>query len=310
MGLLLGLSVLLRAGALFGFLVLFWKRRHPSLALLAIAMAWLGVGVTQRLIAAIVAADSWDVWVATPQMADWRGAVVSLAYLLGVALYIRLFTQNDALAARANEDARRLSLLLRELDHRVRNNLAGLLSLIDLSTPDEPSSLTAERLRRRIGAISECHSLLARSDGEPVAIQELVMTLARANPDVPAESYGADVELPQRLVQPLGMILQELFANARKHGGCRPVQIQWRTDEEESDRVFELLWLESGEIPCMEDGRSGTGLGLVRGLAEYELGGEMSTSCSRDGLRHWIRAPLGEAGWGLRGGEIDDRAAA
>lgn len=302
MGLLLLASFVLRVVALVGFSVLFWKRRHASLALLALTMVTISIGSGARL-AALVSGDRfWEEFLAAPRLGIWRNLLISVASLLGAMLFFRLFSRNDALVERARDDARRQALLLRELDHRVRNNLAGLLALIDLSGAEEPGSLTAERLRRRIGAISECHSLLARSEGEPAEVQALVTMLARANPDVTAHAFGAELKLPRRLVQPLGMILQELFANARKHGGSGPVRIDWRLEVGEESRVFEMTWLEPCAMSDLEGMPVGAGLGLARGLAEHELGGEMSSCCSREGLRYWIRAPLGEEERGVTGG--------
>lgn len=289
MGLLLTASFLLRLGAFVGFGALFVRRRHLALALLALTLASITIGAGARLAPLVSGEGTWSWLLRTPGLGVWRALLISVSAFLCAVLFFRLFAKNDALIAQAQEDARRQALLLRELDHRVRNNLAGLLGLIDLSSGGEEGSETAERLRRRIGAITECHALLTRKDGEATSMPELVAVLSRANPDVRTLALGPDVRLARRLVQPLGMILQELFANARKHGNGGPVQIDWRLGAADED-AFELTWLESGVAEGSYG--QGSGLGLVRGLAEYELSGEMTTQWTDEGLRHWIRASL------------------
>ncbi|MGD9693658.1 MAG: sensor histidine kinase [Phycisphaerales bacterium] len=290
---LLLFSVIARLVASVGMLFLAWRHRHASVALIALAL----FGATYLGGVKFSAYRAGSVAGATgATAADVVSVGVSVAAIVGVVLVSRLFRENRLLVARVGQQARRKTILLRELDHRVRNNLAGLLALIDLSAAEDPGSLTAERLRRRIRAISECHSLLARADGEPVVVGELVEMLCTANPDVPTLAAGDDLLLPMRLVQPLGMILQEMFANARKHSGIGrelgPVQLEWRVTHVEGRLLFEVEWSEPTVGIRAGALERGSGLGLIRGLAEFELGGEIVTAVSSSGLQHTLRVPL------------------
>ncbi len=293
--LLLG-SLLLRVCALVAFVVLFVRHRHAALGVIAFALAMVSAAFAVLYVRRFVDPGFLRGWAWLAPAMDAVSVLVGVGALTSAALVARLFSRNGALLDRAQGDARRQAMLLRELDHRVRNNLAALLTLIDLSWAEEPGSLTAERLRRRIHGIAECHTVLARSEGEPVSMGVLVETLCAANPDVATVACGEEAALPQRLVQPLGMILQELFSNARKHGvagrGSGPVRVEWRVASGSVGGVFEVEWTEPTVAGASGPFAAGSGLSLVRGLAEFELGGGFTTDRSSGSLVHVVRVPL------------------
>ncbi|MGH7289734.1 MAG: PAS domain-containing protein, partial [Myxococcota bacterium] len=175
--------------------------------------------------------------------------------------------------------AGRENLLRRELDHRVRNNLASLLGLIRLS---EESSLdrksTIDRLRTAVRTMNDSHELISRAHGEPVRLDLLLGQLLRgvtSRGPGRVTATGTGVRVSPERVNALAMTLQELATNSVKHGALSGpagrIDIRWRDDPEHPGRV-RLEWRETcvqGSIAPAE----GTGLALVRTLVAIDLEG-------------------------------------
>jgi PAS domain S-box-containing protein len=200
--------------------------------------------------------------------------------------------------------ARREAALRRELDHRVRNNLAGLLGLVSLyeragrGNADAGSSPVSEALRGKILAMREVHELISRSPGSPVALQTLIENLA---PQLlsPAQARAVSTSGGQLHIAPaqagaVAMILQELFTNARKHGAMSTptgaISIEWKS-EPGSDELL-LTWRESGGPPAVAPKSFGIGLHLISGFAASELRGGAEFKFARDGFSCILRARL------------------
>lgn len=195
---------------------------------------------------------------------------------------------------------RRENLLLRELDHRVRNNLAGLLGLISLyeRTRRDGAEL-GQAIRGKVRAMKEVHDLLSRGRGKPVDLASIVDKLA--DEFVPSERRGAVrisgsvVDVPGTQAAALAMILQELFTNSRKHGalgsGQGVLSIEWSQSPVPADRAepgarsFRLEWRERGSGPAVRADEAGrVGLRLIEGLAGSELRGAARFGFDDDGF--------------------------
>jgi PAS domain S-box-containing protein len=195
------------------------------------------------------------------------------------------------------EAALRLSLaekevLLREVHHRVKNNLAAIVGLFDLQRQslDDPQSLSVlAELSGRIRSMSLVHEKLYRSDSlASIDFQEYLHSLishlrtafgtARIRCDIAAQG----VRMPLDLAVPCGMIINELVTNALKYAfpenrmqledsDCR-IHIALRRD----DNTFTLSVADNGiGLPADFDWRTAKTIGLilVRMLGQHQLGG-------------------------------------
>ncbi|TVQ96891.1 MAG: sensor histidine kinase, partial [Spirochaetaceae bacterium] len=122
----------------------------------------------------------------------------------------------------------RNELLVRETNHRVKNNLAMVIGMIDLQMEgrDEPrSTAVLTDLRERIRSVSEIHDFLYRGSdlhGVPLVdyldklVQQTVNTLARR--PVHATISGSATTLPPDTALTVGFLVSELCTNALKYG--------------------------------------------------------------------------------------------
>lgn len=207
-------------------------------------------------------------------------------------------TQRDITARKRAEDALREStelqrMMLSELDHRVRNNLAALGALIDISKRDRKDvGEFAESIKGRVQAMSAVHSLLSRAHWQAVSFWSLIETLTPHDLQRSVEFTGPDVLITPRQVTAMGMILQELMANSMKHGALKHsggrVSLDWSVEDSEGADVrrLELTWRESDGPPIDGSPKAGQGTGLINGFVRTELRGQAELSYPREGALH------------------------
>lgn len=189
-------------------------------------------------------------------------------------------------------------LLRRELDHRVRNNLASLISLIDLSRSGADSvEVFAESIKGRTQTIASVHAALSSNKWQAIDLHTLLHTLMVSELEGRFRLEGPEVIIPTEQTQALGLVIHELTVNSRKHGAlCRPggsVAVTWELNLQESgDRQMLIQWQESGGPPIETEPEPGTGMGLIRGLVKSELRGQIDIRFPRKGADHTITMNL------------------
>lgn len=188
--------------------------------------------------------------------------------------------------------------LRRELDHRVRNNLAALLGLVRLYRRSGNPGASITQIESKLHAMREVHEMLATADEQDVMLGELVRRLGAliigdsAAAAVTVRTPDGAIAAPQ--AAPLAIILQELFTNSFKHGALRAgeaigrVEVSWRP----SDSGFTLTWREHAPLGAAGDAPLPEGLGtaLIRGFARSELQGDCEFARTADGLNVELRA--------------------
>lgn len=151
--------------------------------------------------------------------------------------------------------ADRQALLLREMDHRVKNLFALAASLVQLSAR---SAETAEELAKsvvdRLTTLSRAHSL-TMTDGSSTAgcdhaVHSLVhVILAPFGASDESERItirGVDADLPDDLITPFALLLYELATNAVKHGGLSTTAGRVVIDTHVGPEGLKLSWKEFG----------------------------------------------------------------
>jgi PAS domain S-box-containing protein len=184
-------------------------------------------------------------------------------------------------------------LLAREVDHRAKNLLTIVQSIIRL-TPRHDAESFVHAVENRIHALSRVHGLLAtnRWDGAELAVlvREELAAFAAARPERVTIS-GEDVRLGPEAAQGLAMILHELTTNAAKYGALSTASgrlaISWRRDGDD----LVLQWTESGGPAVSPPRRRGFGSQLMVGTVERQLHGKVEMTWESAGLNVRIRVP-------------------
>lgn len=182
-------------------------------------------------------------------------------------------------------------LLLGELNHRVKNTLASVQSVVIQTLRDVPGIDDArDLLIERLMALSSTHNLLVKTVWESASLRELIHTTLSPY----GRAYkvtGPDLRLDPNFAISLGMALHELTMNALKHGA-------WRGEAGHVDIDIEacgdavIVWRESGGPPVSQPTRRGFGSRLLERGVAAELHGEVRLDFRPEGLVCTIRAPL------------------
>lgn len=186
--------------------------------------------------------------------------------------------------ARLYEETRRglelKSALLRELHHRVKNNLAtvaGILSLQRRRTKSpEVRYILAESVNR-VQGLAATHDLLSHEDVSEARVDDIarkIVGVANANMRPPEtnirfEVVPCDIVVSSRAVAILALVLNEMVSNAIKHGmrGMSEGKVSIHGYEERGQVVVEVLDTGQGPSEPLEDENTeGLGLSLIRNL--------------------------------------------
>lgn len=192
----------------------------------------------------------------------------------------------------SKEDRERQNLLMQELDHRVKNNLAAVIAVAQSTMASTDSRDTFQTaFLGRLMAMARSHTALAKGRWTGLYLEELVATVLEplCNSQSNALRFGGDpLFLSRDVVPPLAMALHELGTNSQKHGAfSRPggtVSLMWHVAQPDTHTAT-LVWQEKHDAPVSEDIREGLGLQLIRGLITSELGGTFEFGPTHSGLR-------------------------
>ena len=140
----------------------------------------------------------------------------------GLFEFVDRGTEDEISLRNFQEQASIRNSLTRELNHRVKNTLANVLSIIAL-TRRRSTSLDdfADGLDGRIRALSATHDLLTQSDWGATLVRAVVQAELRPyahDADHAVEMQGPDVQLAPNDALSLGLAMHELATNASKYG--------------------------------------------------------------------------------------------
>jgi PAS domain S-box-containing protein len=187
---------------------------------------------------------------------------------------------------------RRQALLIAELNHRVKNNMATVQSMArQTARASDGMETFLENFEGRLISLAAAHDVLTRNAWAGADISELLQRELSAFPDRIAFS-GPPVRLTATQALAVSLIVHELATNAAKYGALTApqgrVEVEWRVEDEQ----LELRWSESGGPPVEAPRRTGFGSRLIENLAAGDLRGAAVTDYAPEGLRCTVRAPL------------------
>jgi two-component sensor histidine kinase len=193
---------------------------------------------------------------------------------------------------------------IREIHHRVKNNLQTVSALLRLQSRrivDPAAAAALDEAVRRIASIAVVHETLSNSTQTTVAFDEVLSSLVthalELSPrmgELTIERIGEIGSLESRVATPLSLVVTELIHNALEHG----------LYESGTHLKIELQrYSNEGLVTISDDGvglpegfdlltSSNLGLQIVRTLTENELKGELKLESTDKGTQAKLRFPL------------------
>lgn len=283
----------------------------------------LGAGRVQRIEQPVRIANRELLLVVEAGAAQALAPLSMVTLLFGLAVASLLMLLARLLTQQAYEDQSRLAFfeeqhsirnsLSRELNHRVKNTLANVLSILSL-TRRRSNSLDefADSLEGRIRALSATHDLLTGTDWSTTPIEAVVdaeLQHFRAASDRAVSVEGPPAQLAPNDALSFGLAIHELGTNAAKYGALSVpegrVSIRWELVDE---RLAEVEWRETGGPPVPETRKRGFGTELIEKIVAHELRHKVTLEFAPEGVRCVMRVPIRRRGdFRIRQGERPER---
>lgn len=209
----------------------------------------------------------------------------------------------DVTERRRIEESR--TLLLRELDHRVKNLFAVAEGMVQLTarasrTPQE----MALALSGRLAALARAHDLIrfaVAGEGGGAAVPLGSLAAAVLAPHLPPGSDRLGLSGPALMLGPeaatgLALVLHELATNAAKYGALSTTEGRLELGWAPEGETLALTWRETGGPAAMRPQATGFGTRLAELTVQGQLGGRIARHWPPEGLRVEIELPLGQLG--------------
>ena len=193
---------------------------------------------------------------------------------------------------------------IREVHHRVKNNLQTVAAMLRLQGRRAQSTETKEALaeaERRIGAIAVVHEALSAEGTQEVPFDDVIDRVIALVRDL-SPAYGSGAarisrsgswgRLPGDLATPMAMVASELLQNAVEHAQASSITVTLARD---SDALVLQVRDDGDGLPEGFDPlAAGLGLGIVQSLVTGDLGGTWVMSGGAGGTLVEVRVPIGE----------------
>ena len=185
------------------------------------------------------------------------------------------------------------ALLAREVDHRAKNALAVVQSILRLSkAPSTPDFVKV--VEGRIRALAATHNLLSSTRWEGANFLQIVKDEMEPYRNEQQDDRifidGPAVMLRPSTAQAVALALHELATNAAKYGALSTLGGKLRLTWNYRDDL-ECEWIETGGPEVKEPSKPGFGLTIVHSSIEHQLGGKVSCTWAPTGLRWKLSIP-------------------
>jgi PAS domain S-box-containing protein len=201
------------------------------------------------------------------------------------------------------QQEQRMQLMVNELNHRVKNSLVMIQSLIRQSMRGSSGMQEAqEKIDARILALSTTHNVLTREGWHSADLTEIVSCAIApyAVEEGRFQISGGSCRLSPHKAVALSMALHELCSNALKYGALSvpegTVRIAWQRDVSAAakGKGMVLDWQEAGGPVPRPDSVKGFGTRLLEQGLSHDLGGATVLAFAPEGVRYSAQIPLEE----------------
>ncbi|MBI1186617.1 MAG: PAS domain-containing protein [Alphaproteobacteria bacterium] len=192
-----------------------------------------------------------------------------------------------------------LRRLMDELQHRVKNTLATVASIVNQTASSKRNrDDLVDTLKRRIGALAATHDLLTKQEWRNVVLTAILEK--ELSPFGHAERIkisGPVVLLPPKHALSFTMTVHELATNAAKYGALSErgagLDVDWAVQEDKNGRRLTFTWTEQLTEPLASaQVKRSFGTRLIQNAVVHDLGGESDYELQPHGVRCTLRIPL------------------
>jgi two-component system CheB/CheR fusion protein len=192
-----------------------------------------------------------------------------------------------------------LRRLMDELQHRVKNTLATVGSIVNQTVGIRADRIDlVDALKRRIGALAATHSLLTSRDWRDASLHQIIdAELMPFDHKDRITTSGPRVDLPPKHALTLTMTLHELATNAAKYGALAHqggrLAVHWVVSVDAAARRLTLEWMESG-VPAIPGAgvKESFGTRLIKNAVVHDLQGECDYQLLPGGVACTITVPF------------------
>ena len=247
---------------------------------------------------------SFDAWRETVRGTSlpWSAAELQIAEALRVSL-LEVFLQRTDTAVRERKLAEESqAFLIAELNHRVKNILALIRSVVRQSRQGAKDvGDFADDLEQRVHAMAVAHDQLTSTGWKNAPLRKLLEAEAKAWTHAPNRITfeGPPVTLDSRAFQTLALVFHEMMTNAAKYGSLSSpagrLSITWSRNTAGN---LSVEWRERGGPPVEAPGRRGFGSVVVEQTIPFELGGQARVEYAAEGVVGRFMVPAVHVGQG------------
>ena len=198
------------------------------------------------------------------------------------------------------EGEERQRMMLREMNHRVKNSLAVVQAIVSQTiqmTPDPTEAF--ERIESRVMSVARTHDFLDRSSFGEASIRQLITVEMEPFVDDMASRLrmgGPVVLLDSSAVLALGLTIHELATNSVKYGALSiptgRIEVSWHARGEGDQTSVDMEWKEVGGQPVLPPRRRGFGSRLIEGSVAGTLGGSVKIEYDPGGIIARLSFPI------------------
>ncbi len=211
--------------------------------------------------------------------------------LESIAITVAMALENSRLYEQARQDAMTKSILLREVNHRVKNNLMAIIGLIyaeERHARESEQAVLHEALQniiQRLQGLATVHSLLSAANWKPLRLADLIRQIAQSTlRTIPRDQIVTlRISRSEALVTPdqahnLSLIINEIMMNTIRHAlrGRTSVSVNFTITADEE--TITIRYQDSGEgfdEKLLRERSFNVGLELVHSLVRRSLKGEI-----------------------------------
>lgn len=250
------------------------------------------------LIADPVHADPFEIWI---HLREGKKCCYVYSALMPdgkCLLMLSDMTEQKRYEQKLDDYAHAKSVLLEEVNHRVKNNLAMLTSMLNLAkrqeTHRDPEKFLYD-FNGRVHALSAVHSLLSSSEWQPIKVSNLCARILSKNlPGVNCNIQPSEIRVGASQAHNLALVINEISTNSAKYSAeSTPLTITLELTSTEDEIL--ISYSDNGpgypeEILSQKARKVGIGLQMVEGIVRRSLYGEVTFSnCA--GAQTIVRIP-------------------